>query len=641
VKYQYQLEGLDRTWSSMTSNTFAQYGNLSPGRYTFKVKAINSQRQWSQVSEYSFTIRPPWWLTWWAFALYAALVAAASFSALMIYKRRLLLRHQLKTEHDEAKRLRELDTFKSQLFTNLTHEFRTPLTVILGMARQLTGGKWKSGLDEQESTRVTKGLQMIENNGKNLLQLINQLLDLSKLENSSFRLYPVQSDIVTYVRYVTESFKSYAEDLQIKIRFHADAQSLIMDFDPEQMRYVLTNLISNALKFTPPGGEVSVNVSEVDGAMQLVVKDTGVGIAAQDLPYVMDRFYQADSSNTRTAHGTGIGLAHTKELLKMMDGSIDVESELGKGTRVRIRIPVKRESFPAGVEEMTMPSKPHLNFTNRYAKPSTTDTDSNGHASPHEFELPQLLIIEDNTDVVEYLTSCFEYEYGITVAYDGKEGVEKAFDVIPDIIISDVMMPELDGFQVCDRLKQDERTSHIPILLLTAKVDAASRLQGLRRGADAYVAKPFDPKELILQIAVMLENRRRMASYFSKSITQPAQQHDAPASIAEDIQIEDVFMQKVRSVIAANYHNEDFSLPLLCRHLGMSRSQLFRKLRAIADTTPSDMIRTYRLQKAKALLEKGDISIAEVAYQVGFKAPSYFSKLFHDEFGVQPSEIAK
>jgi signal transduction histidine kinase/ligand-binding sensor domain-containing protein/DNA-binding response OmpR family regulator len=641
VKYQYRLEGLDFNWSALTSDNYAQYGNLPYGGYTFRVKAMNSERYWSNEFKYPFTIRRPWWLTWWAYSTYVLVLSASLYAIFNLYKKRLILRNQLIMEQDEAIRLKELDTFKSQLFTNLTHEFRTPLTVILGMANQLTQGAWKTIVGEKEKNRVSQGLSMIENNGKNLLHLINQLLDLSKLENKSFKLQTIQGDIIPYLRYVTESFLSYAEDMDLKLNFSSVVDTQMMDFDPEQIKQILTNLISNAIKFTPPGGEINVQTLRATSHLKFTVSDTGIGISPKDLPHVLDRFYQADNSSTRVAQGTGIGLAHTQELLKIIGGDISIESELGKGTNVTILVPIRNEAPLLGQEEIAFPPKPHLSFM----RPPGENISDNASMQVQEASLneaiPKLLIIEDNRDVVDYLKSCLEPAYQILIAYNGKVGVDKAVEEIPDFIISDVMMPEMDGYQVCDKLKNDERTSHIPIILLTAKADAASRLTGLRRGADAYMAKPFSPEELSLQISTLLENRRRMAAYFLRALGSESSQQVIETSLPEAIMIEDAFIKKVNAIIEENYSEENFSLPQLCHEIGMSRSQLFRKIKAVADTSPSDMIRTYRLKKAKDLLESGDVSVAEATYQVGFKDPSYFSKLFQEEFGVAPSALSK
>jgi DNA-binding response OmpR family regulator/nitrogen-specific signal transduction histidine kinase len=549
-----------------------------------------------------------------------------------------LLRHQLKLEHEEANRLKDLDTFKSQLFTNLTHEFRTPLTVILGMAKQLGVGSEKPAVGSIDKEKLVNGLKLIENNGKNLLHLINQLLDLSKLENKSFKLHLKQGDIVPYLRYVTEAFQSYANGKNLSLRFFTTIESLLMDFDPEQIKQVMTNLISNALKFTPSGGDIAVKLVKSQEKLGIVVTDTGIGISTKDLPHIFDRFYQADNSTNR-AGGTGIGLAHTQELVKIMGGSIAVESEIGRGTRINVELPITNKEAVSNDHADVLSSLTPGAIAGITMQPITDDALFFADEESLNSSLPQLLIIEDNPDVVVYLKSCLESAYQIVVAYNGKIGIEKAFEYIPDFIISDVMMPEKDGYEVCDALKNDERTSHIPIILLTAKADAASRIAGLRRGADAYLAKPFDVEELLVQIKVLLDNRRRMASYFSKTLQIGQNIPSADSSITEDLQIEDAFVKKVKDLIEANYTDENFALPELCLLIGMSRSQLFRKMKAVTDTSPSDLIRSFRLNKAKALLESGDVTVAEVTYQVGFKDPSYFSKIFQEEFGILPSTI--
>jgi len=637
VKYQYRLDGLETNWNAPTERNFANYGHLPPGQYTFRVKAMNSERRWSPEATYSFSIRRPWWSTGRAYLTYGLLFVLAFYGALKFYKRRLLFRQQLQAEKEEALRLKELDTFKSRLFTNLTHEFRTPLTVILGMTRRLASGSWLSTVGQKERAGVADSLKMIDNNGRSLLHLINQLLDLAKLENDTFTLQSVQGDIVPYLRYVTESFQSYAEDLGLTLRFASAPDSLVMDFDPEQMKQVLTNLISNALKFTPSGGRITIDITASGSHLAIVVADTGQGIPPGDLPYVMDRFYQADNSTTRVAPGTGIGLAHTQELLKVMGGSIRLESEVGIGTRAYIQIPIRHEAHRVENHEIAQVSISPFSVT----APLSNRPDNANLSGSEEDAGTRLLVIEDNPDVVEYLRSCLEESYTVHVARDGQSGVSMAIELIPDLVISDVMMPGLDGYQVCDTLKNDERTSHIPIILLTAKADAASRLAGLRRGADVYLAKPFDPDEILVQIAMLLSNRQRMAAHFAAAFQAGRPQPLPEADIAEAAGAEDPFLQKVNAVLETHYGDESFSLTQFCQALGMSRSQLFRKMKAVADTAPSDLIRSFRLRKARTLLEKGDLSVAEVTYRTGFKDPSYFSKLFQEEFGVQPSSLTK
>jgi len=640
-KFRYMLHGVDPEWVNVGSTHIANYAQLRPGKYTFEVQGNIGYGNWSAPAILTIIILPPWWASWWAYAIYFIIIGAVLYSIFYFFKKRLRLQHELKLKFEEANRLKELDTFKSQVYTNLTHEFRTPLTVILGMTRQLKAGRGQSDDLDKDKGVMAKSLKMIEHNGENLLHLINQLLDLSKLESKSFQLHLKQSDVVSYLRYVTESFQSFANGNNLSLRFFTTMESQLMDFDPEQIKQVLTNLISNAIKFTPSGGDIMVKLQKTDDQLEIQVNDTGIGIATSDLPFVFDRFYQTDSSTTRVGQGTGIGLAHTQELVKLMDGKISMSSEPGKGTNVRVLLPIRNDADLMNLQEsgMVVPediSMPGLTTYARLNEIAIADETESSDTSQ-----PQILIIEDNPDVVLYLRSCLEDQYQLSVAYNGKIGIEKALENIPDIIISDVMMPEKDGYQVCDALKHDERTSHIPIILLTAKADAASRVAGLRRGADAYLAKPFDVTELLVQITMLLENRQRMATHFSKTIQTGAVPLLSDPAISEDIKFENAFVQKVNGIIEANYRDENFSLTQLCHLLAMSRSQLFRKMKSVTDTSPSDLIRSYRLQKAKALLGTGIVSVAEATYQVGFKDPSYFSKMFYDEFGVQPSSITK
>jgi signal transduction histidine kinase/DNA-binding response OmpR family regulator/ligand-binding sensor domain-containing protein len=641
-RFRYRLNGVDPDWVNTGTNHTANYAQLRTGKYLFEVQGNIGYGEWSTPATLRITVLPPWWANWWAYTTYAIMLAVAVYFSIYFFKKRLLLQHQAKLNFEEANRLKELDTFKSQLYTNLTHEFRTPLTVILGMAKQLLLGNWQSAVGENERGKVTNGLKLIVNNGKNLLRLINQLLDLSKLENKSFQLNLKQSDIVSYLRYVTESFQSFANGNNLSLRFFTPWESLVMDFDPEQIKQVMTNLISNALKFTPSGGDISVKLISLRGQLGIEINDTGIGISNHDLPRIFDRFFQVDSSSTRMSQGTGIGLAHTQELVKIMGGSISVESEIGKGTSILVQLPITNTAILEKNTDMKLDATRSFFLPGLRKDEMTGDVDFFIDRISPSSSLPQLLIIEDNPDVVMYLRLCLDDGYQISVAYNGKIGIDTALEQIPDFIISDVMMPEKDGYEVCNTLKNDERTSHIPIILLTAKADAASRMAGLSRGADAYLAKPFDVEELLVQINMLLENRRRMATHFSKTlqngIVLPLTDTSLPH---EAIHVEDAFLKKVNGIIEVNYQDENFSLTQLCQYIGMSRSQLFRKMKAVTDLGPADLIRRYRLRKAKSLLENGDMSVAEATYHVGFKNPSYFSKLFQEEFGVQPSTISK
>lgn len=634
-QYAYQLEGFNNTWINNGENREITFTNLDPGDYTLRVVGSNNDARWNETGQsLKIKIIPPWWNTGWAYLLYFLIGNTLLYISYRILLRREELQYQLKLEKEEAIRLKELDSFKSKLYTNLTHEFRTPLTVILGMVGQIR---------EQPKKHLAEGTRLIESNGKNLLKLINQLLDLSKLEDKSFQLNMEQGDIVPYLRYITESFQTYANSRNLSLRFFTTLESMVMDYDVEQIKQILTNLISNAVKFTPSGGEVLIRLSskidQADPALQslkIEIKDSGIGIAQKDLPHVFNRFYQVDSSTTRSSEGTGIGLAHTMELVKLFGGSLSANSEPGKGTSFFVSLPISKKApmiqtsmaiKKANIKTDKLINGPSFISAPKFSKPSPATGDHLAH----------LLIIVDNHDVVVYLKSCLEGLYQIDVAYNGKIGIEKALENIPDLIISDVLMPEKDGYQVCDSLKNDERTSHIPIILLTAKADAASKLAGLKRGADAYLSKPFDREEMLIRLEVLLKDRRQMAAKFSIGM----QQNGISDELTSDEQIEDQFIQKIKHLIGENMKDENFALPQLCQKLRMSRSQLFRKMKALINVSPSQFIRSHRLHSAKELLESSALNVSEVAWKVGFKDISHFTKVYKEEYGELPSSTRK
>jgi DNA-binding response OmpR family regulator len=529
----------------------------------------------------------------------------------------------LEKEQEEALRLKELDSFKSRLYTNLTHEFRTPLSVILGMAEQIRSNP---------KAHLKEGLQLIDRNGRHLLQLINQLLDLSKLESNSFQLQLRQGDIIPYLRYVTESFQTYANGRNLSLQFFTTLELMVMDYDPEQIKQIMTNLISNAVKFTASGGSIKVRISKEEDYLQIDVIDTGIGIAEKDLVQIFDRFYQVDGSITRKGEGTGIGLAHTQELVKLMEGKINVESKLRQGSTFTVLLPINQNAEPLlEIPKIESIKMDHL------AVPAVINK---GDLISPTNDLPKLLIIEDNPDVVHYLKSCLKEGYQLEVAFNGAIGIEKAFEIIPDLVISDVMMPGKDGYEVCDILKNDERTSHIPIILLTAKADADSRLSGLKVGVDAYLAKPFDKTELLIRLEMLVKKQQKLTAYFARKF-QDGITSNLTVEEAEIAPKEQAFIQKIGQVIEDNYSDENFSLPQLCLEIGMSRSQLYRKIKALTNSSPSDFIRKYRLEKAKALLTTEDLTVNEVAWKVGFKDTSHFSKSFYAEFGFRPGAINK
>ncbi len=513
-----------------------------------------------------------------------------------------------KMKQEKEKQMQELDEFKTRFYTNITHEFRTPLTIILGMAEQLADGE---------------AVKMIKRNGRKLLNLTNQMLNLSKLEANAMPVNLVQDDVVAYLKYLSESFHSLAEAKNIHLGFSAQPEIIKMDFDPEKMQDIVSNLLSNAIKFTPENGQVQIAVRKQGGQLVLTVKDTGVGISEEHLPQIFDRYFQSGGNGSLT-EGTGLGLALTRELVKLLHGKITVETNPGKGSVFTVRLPVTNQAKEAQVSRSQEEAPLDLVFEK---------SEKAALGSAHKVgEKLVLLLVEDNPDVLHYLRSLLAADYQIEEAGNGREGFEKALEIIPDLIISDVMMPEMDGFTFCKKLKNDLRTSHIPVVLLTAKADADSRLEGLEAGADAYLAKPFNKEELFVRVKKLIKLRRTLQERY-------ASLQDSPASFPENgiFQKEDAFLQEVRSLLLEHLDDEEFGIAGLCSSLGMSRSQLYRKFRALTDTTVHHFIRNLRLSKARELLLSTDLNVTEVAFETGFKNLSHFSKIFMEKFGESPS----
>jgi len=635
-KYRYQLVGVDKDWVESGSRRSATYLHLPSGRYTFKVQGSNSQGIWSdKIAELKITVLPPWWRTWWAYSIYTLLLALAVRAYFRFSVNRARLRAQLNYEQLEAKRIKELDTLKTQLYTNITHEFRTPLTVILGMAQQVLS---------KPAENFGASMNMIIRNGQSLLKLVNEMLDLSKLETGKMSLQLVNGDIINFLRYVTESFHSLAEGRQKGLHFLTDLDDLHVAYDPEKLRQIVANLLSNALKFTPEKGNIYITISknvlphdEPNVTLIIKVKDTGIGIPEDQLQYIFDRFYQLDNSHTRKVEGTGIGLSLTKELVKLMEGEIMVKSlqaGANKGSEFTVILPLIKVA-------VTKETGAHPAMENWFQPPAAV-IESNS-VKPDEKESgqkPLILLVEDNADVVAYTASCLT-DYQLAVGKDGREGFEIATDIIPDLIITDVMMPFVDGFELCGRLRNDERSSHIPIIMLTAKADMESKLEGLQQGADAYLEKPFHREELLLRIKKLLELRKNLQRYYLKK---PGLKNDAATNaITSEIattenKVEEAFLKKVREAIEKNLTDAGFTVEQLGKLVFISHSQLHRKLEALTGCSPNKFIRIIRINKAKVLLKNPANSIGSIALDCGYNDPGYFARVFKQECGVTPQE---
>lgn len=623
-RFKYMLEGWNNDWIEAGNTRSATFTNLPPGHYTFKVIGSNNDGIWNNTgTSLSIFVKPPVWKTPFAYLLYALIIITGLILIRRYELRRLQLKRQLALEHIEAEKLRELDQFKTDLFANISHDFRTPLTLIMGPIQQL-----KESLNRPDHART---LETMESNARRLLQLINEILDLSRLDAGKLELRLSWNDIVSHTRALTMSYLSLAEMREVNLRFDAGIERLITRYDTDKYEKIVLNLLSNALKFTGKEQSITVHIEHLPGGsifdepdikeatVEVTIKDTGIGISSEDLENIFTRFYRARSyQNTAHQEGAGIGLALVKELVGLHGGDIRAQSRPGSGSCFTVSLPVKVRQEAVTSEE--------------YFEPGVTGMVENEKSSFMHLPDQQLLIIEDNRDIRDFIASDFEGEFRIHEAADGQNGIELAERFIPDLIITDVMMPGMDGYEVCRQLRENEKTSHIPIILLTAKAGRSDKLEGLQTGADDYLVKPFDRAELKTRVLNLIQTRKVLREKFGKSdllLPEPEQLNSTDQK----------FHNRVVGLVEDNLSNEMFSVELLGKSMSMSERQLRRKFQALYDLSPNQFLRRARIERAKLLLEKQTGSISEIAYTVGFSNVSYFAKCFKDQYGVSPSEF--
>ncbi len=616
TNFAYRLLPGNTRWNTIKNRRYIQIINLSPDNYTLEIREIGKNKTLpnKNLLRIPISVVPVWWQSQWAYWLYLVILILVIFGIF-----RFLLKRKL--EHRENLRLKELDDLKSRLYANITHEFRTPLTVIRGMTNEM-----RESLSPTEQKRCDNKLEMIERNSDKLLHLVKQMLDMSKIEDGKMRVHLIQDNIVSYLQYVLESFQSMADAKNIKLVFYCETKNILMDYDQDKVFKIASNLLTNAIKFTPDFGKVIFHIKKETGEhhenLVIKVQDSGIGMEEHQLAHIFDRFYQVDNSHTRSGEGTGIGLALVKELVQLLHGTISVNSTFKKGTEFCVVLPILNKAPLQKAQQLDI---------------ETIKGDEQSLNSLPDSEqkkgLPLALVVEDNLDVAKYIISCIKNKYNIKWAPDGQKGIDEAIATIPDIIISDVMMPVKDGFEVCETLKQDERTSHIPIVLLTAKATDKDRIEGLSHGADAYLTKPFNKKELFVRLKQLIKIRRQLQEKYSK----------AAISITGKSQLtgEERFLKKVIEVVEKNLDNPELNAGMLAESLNMSESQLYRKLKALGRKSTALFIRTVRLSSARKMLETGEQNISEIAYACGFNDPAWFSRVFKKEFGVAPSSFRK
>jgi len=535
-----------------------------------------------------------------------------SFSLSLSYK-------SLETEREKVK-LKELDQLKSRFFANISHEFRTPLTLILGPVQALKA--------DTANPIVKKQLSIAEKYAYSLLRLVNQILDLTKLEVGKMQLEPKVFDWISMAKVITYSFESAAQQKEIQLIFKSDSEQLLVALDQSKMEQILINLIANALKFTPSGGKIAVqsNLIAKGKVLQIIVKDNGIGISPTEQQYIFQHFYQAENPDFNSSQpSSGIGLSLTKELVDLHKGNIEVKSQRGLGTSFIIEIPITKINDNS--EEIKEIAVTNLVETNGVLASAILEPTTN-----HQTEKPLILIVEDHPDIQQHIQSCLMKEYQLIMANDGEEGITEAIKRIPDLIITDIMMPKKDGYELTRTLKAHAATSHIPIIMLTGKSAKESKIEGLQASADDYLTKPFDAEELRLRIKNLIDNRQKWISYFQNKAS----------SVQPDLSIpsmEDVFIQKALKVVEENLGDEGFTVEKLGRILRLDRTQLFRKLKAITGQNPSHFIRTVRLKKAYMLLTHRSATVGEVAFSVGFSSTTYFNRCFKVQFGKTPGAV--
>ncbi|MFC2083752.1 two-component regulator propeller domain-containing protein [Bacteroidota bacterium] len=625
-RYAYLMEGFDNEWIyPNTMSPLVTYMQLDPGNYVFRVKGSNSDGVWNEEgTSICVIITPPWWATWWAYIIYGLFLVTIIYSLRRYDLKRVGYKHSLELKNVEAEKYQEIDRMKSTFFTNISHEFRTPLTLILGPSNNVIAKT------SEENTKKQVGI--IKKNANRLLDLINQLLDLSKLDAGKLKLQASYTNMVTFVRRQTMLFESLAKRKDIALNVMWEKEQIDIYFDKEKIEKILTNLLSNAFKFTSEGGEIVVGLRETDkNSVILTVRDTGIGIPQEEIPRLFDRFYQVDHSPSRKHSGTGIGLALTKELVELHHGTITVNSRVGKGTEFIIELPLGKEHLTSDeiVEVTQQRQEEMIESEEEYLLPESGSQVEISNDLDDDKTI--ILVVEDNQDVREFIKESLGDGYKVEEAENGEQGVNKALEIIPDLIISDLMMPKMDGNKLTSVLKNDEKTNHIPIIILTAKSEQKSKLEGLTLGADDYLTKPFDTDELLVRINNLIDIRKKLQEKYLKVDFSPSEINEKKL-----VNIDEQFIQRVMEVINEHIAEENFRLDEFGREIGMSRMQLHRKLKALTGNSSRKFIRLIRLEKALRMIKNKTGTISEISYSVGFGSPAYFSSCFKEEYGYPP-----
>lgn len=628
-KYQYRLKGLEKDWN-LTSNNSASYTIQNPGNYIFEVKGANNDNIWNtKATQLSIDVAPAPWRTWWAFILYGLLILVALYFLLDILKSRTKLRHDLQLEYLETERTKQVNKNKLEFFTNISHEFRTPLALILGPLNQILESY-------RGSSKMYKKLLVIENNASHLLHLINRLMDFRKFESNLYKLKAAEGNIVKFLREIFLSFTEYAKNGDYKFEFVSEEEEILVYYDRNKLERVFYNLISNAFRYTPNSGHIIVRVEKYQGQIKIHVEDSGVGIAKEYQTKIFDRFFEVAVNNKPDKDynkGTGIGLSIAKNIVELHKGSIEVnDNKNNQGSVFSVTLLLGNTHLDDSeiLKDFKFSDDLSQYVIQLEEEGSLIDDDLQIANKTKKYSI---LLVEDNKQLRKFIKDLLKEDYKVLEAENGKVALTKAKKEAPDLIISDVIMPEMTGTELCSAVKGELKTSHIPMILLTSRSSLIYKIDGLERGADDYISKPFNINEFKLKVNNLLQTREKLKERFISS----------DGLKPEDILVssyDEKLYKKALEIVNNNLGNEDFDITYFCSELGVSRTMLFTKIKAWSNFTPNEFIQHFRMKRAAQLLEQGKINISQVSYSVGYKDPKYFSKSFQKKFGETPSKYA-
>lgn len=645
-QYAYMLEGVDKEWVYTDyKKRFASYSNLAPGTYVFRVKGSNNDGVWNEEGTHlKVVIMPPWWKTWFAYGVYLIFFFFLIYIARKITLHQAHLKNSLRMEHYMREKDAEMIELRTRFFTNISHEFRTPLTLLMGPFNKLMEMTKENSWNEE----VLNYFQLMRRSIHRIDELTHQLLDMRKLESNNMKLEIYKGDIISLLKNITNQFNELSVKKNIDYSFTSNLAVYQMWIDDDKIKKIISNLLSNAFKFTPPNGKISVVVntyttseSTKNNFISITVTDSGIGIPSDKVDKIFEQFFQLNNSYTRKADGTGIGLALVKELVQLYKGSVSVESTLEVGSKFCVTLPTSIEQLDNYILITAVNSEIEDHFVEVDELHSKEETNSTDADNTNDNQKMIVLLVEDNTDMRNYIKTILHPHYTIIEAVNGKEGELKAIEYIPDVIISDIMMPEMDGKVLTNRIKSDERTSHIPIILLTSLASFNHKLEGLKTGADDYLTKPFNEEILKVKVRNLIDNKLKYKEYLAKQWKQDTLHSIElfPTKI-ELPDYDEKFIHKAMEIVEKNIDNTEFDIEVLASDLCMHRYSLYRKFNAVLNMNPGDFIRDIRMKRAAQLLLNKHLNIMDISFMVGFNDPKYFSKVFKKQFGKTPTQYA-